>query len=538
MLSRVFLASCVVLIAAAWPLGVHPVVPTAGALAQSSTGCPERYDVPSGVELSLLACSPGGVSGGGSTRLELKRQRFAPGAAVSPQVAPQDELLYVEQGELVVAEIGRTAGDSVLVQRSETYGLRNDSFDEASLLSLKLVWLQLAGGNPGADLPQVGSADPAGFLLAEWATAPVGQSVMFVARMTLAPGAGVGPVSQLGPDWVRRRNRDAHGRTLRDRVCTGCPLRRTARTDWPGSADVPGKQHVVPGLERRRDAGHGADGRGCSSGSPHVRTVPGNPRVCRQASRPVGRSGLRLRRRGRDPACRPPTSVEWAPAFAHDGGQIAYLSDASGSTQAWVMAPDGSNQRQVTNFPGPGEIRFVAWNEYDDSLWLTVDTGAESFLMRAPVSPDQPEDGWSMPGAFATVAADGNRAFVTQPSGDYGSSTIMFDDVRLGTTSPVASTAFPADAPCLSPDGGWLAYQVGQGGNRHIEVVPLFGGSPRVLTSGGDASNPVWSPDGEAVAYVTTNGRPSIAIQMRDGGPATTLALPDYDSVWYLTWRR
>lgn len=64
--------------------------------------------------------------------------------------------------------------------------------------------------------------------------------------------------------------------------------------------------------------------------------------------------------------------------------------------------------------------------------------------------------------------------------------------------------------PQVSPDGRLVAYTIGEvrfDDNRvvnQIYVVPLAGGDPKQLTSGGSsASSPRWSPDGKRIAYVT-----------------------------------
>jgi dipeptidyl aminopeptidase/acylaminoacyl peptidase len=64
--------------------------------------------------------------------------------------------------------------------------------------------------------------------------------------------------------------------------------------------------------------------------------------------------------------------------------------------------------------------------------------------------------------------------------------------------------------PQLSPDGRWIAYQVtvpDVAANRsvtQIYLIPAGGGEPKQLTSGAEsASEPRWSPDGKALAFVT-----------------------------------
>lgn len=85
--------------------------------------------------------------------------------------------------------------------------------------------------------------------------------------------------------------------------------------------------------------------------------------------------------------------------------------------------------------------------------------------------------------------------------------------------------------PQVSPDGKWIAYQVGVVDlgankiNRHIWVVSSEGGEPRQLTQDdGSDSRPRWSPDGKSLAFVSTRGGKSqLWILPLDGGEARKL---------------
>ncbi|MBV9956853.1 MAG: PD40 domain-containing protein, partial [Acidobacteria bacterium] len=63
--------------------------------------------------------------------------------------------------------------------------------------------------------------------------------------------------------------------------------------------------------------------------------------------------------------------------------------------------------------------------------------------------------------------------------------------------------------PQLSPDGKWIAYNVGDvnmDANKAINqiyLLPVGGGEPKQLTNGSSSSStPRWSPDGTRLAYV------------------------------------
>jgi dipeptidyl aminopeptidase/acylaminoacyl peptidase len=86
--------------------------------------------------------------------------------------------------------------------------------------------------------------------------------------------------------------------------------------------------------------------------------------------------------------------------------------------------------------------------------------------------------------------------------------------------------------PQLSPDGKWIAYQVGVvdlAANKtvhHIWVVSAEGGEPRQLTRGdGSDTRPRWSPDGKSLAFISTRGGNSqVWILPLDGGDPRPLA--------------
>jgi Tol biopolymer transport system component/tRNA A-37 threonylcarbamoyl transferase component Bud32 len=105
---------------------------------------------------------------------------------------------------------------------------------------------------------------------------------------------------------------------------------------------------------------------------------------------------------------------------------------------------------------------------------------------------------------------------VTYASNREGSFDIVVQQVGIGR--PLRVTEDPGDElePVFSPDGQTLAFATSAGA---VSVVPALGGVARTLAEGG-ADAPVWSPDGERLLYRTATGLFAVS---RSGGPATAV---------------
>jgi TolB protein len=225
---------------------------------------------------------------------------------------------------------------------------------------------------------------------------------------------------------------------------------------------------------------------------------------------------------------------EIAPAWSPDGSQLAYMSGQSGTMQVWVMNRDGSGQRQVSQWSGPGQMFYVAWLPNATDLVVTVADNAAgvAWLVRQPVDGGAPTDYTEPWSGVASVATDtGALAYTVRSDGQ---TDIVLDD---GSARQLTQTGVNEDIPSISRDGTRIVYQVGEPGSRYLEVYDLATGTTSKLRQVGDDSNPVWSPDGQRIAFVSEGGgQAQVYVSGADGSDPTLLPTVEHETLWYLSW--
>jgi serine/threonine-protein kinase len=99
----------------------------------------------------------------------------------------------------------------------------------------------------------------------------------------------------------------------------------------------------------------------------------------------------------------------------------------------------------------------------------------------------------------AAVSRSGSLVYVS------GSSTqhIVLAEPH-GQARPIFPEAGRYDHPRLSPDGKQLAFEVGGGAENSIYIFDIPSATLARLTTGSNAFNPEWSPDGKRVIFITS----------------------------------
>ena len=154
---------------------------------------------------------------------------------------------------------------------------------------------------------------------------------------------------------------------------------------------------------------------------------------------------------------------ETRPTWSPTGSQLAYVTNARGTSEIWV--------RNVEE----GWARPIVKREPEGAAW--------SNLNRPSFSPDGLRIVYEVIGArhavWVSSVADGRGVPLDQESPDQHS-------------------------PAWSPDGKWIAYQRLQGANWELVKVPSGGGKPVRLAEAapGGGDHTAWSPTGDWIAHV------------------------------------
>jgi eukaryotic-like serine/threonine-protein kinase len=211
------------------------------------------------------------------------------------------------------------------------------------------------------------------------------------------------------------------------------------------------------------------------------------------------------------------------PVWSPDGAHIAYVtrSRTSWNVDQWLIRPDGTNARKVSELGG-----WAAWSP--DSHWLYFaepgNDGSYRILKRAPDSNENVVV--RNEGQRPAVGPDGTLYFARELANVHGSSDIEMMRANPETAPAqamvrIAGSRLPpltmAMQPVLSPDGKWLALLLTDGGSTNIWALPTVGGEMRRITDFGHESTFIarrvsWSSDGHSIYAAVGKGEADIVL--------------------------
>ena len=212
---------------------------------------------------------------------------------------------------------------------------------------------------------------------------------------------------------------------------------------------------------------------------------------------------------------------DWSP----DGEKLAIDTDRSGQPQIWVVNPDGSRARQLTDVAA-GAFD-PAWTP--DGKTLAIDTdfgdGPGIFLIPARtrdgafVTRDQAQRVTLVTeGGFDSepqVSPNGRWIVFTRYSAECAGETPEACETRIFRVrtngkklQQLTGVALHASAPDYHPSGRWIAFDTGDNQTApnvgHIVVMRPDGSGKRIIVRGDSDdffNNPSFSPDGQKVAF-------------------------------------
>jgi Tol biopolymer transport system component len=227
--------------------------------------------------------------------------------------------------------------------------------------------------------------------------------------------------------------------------------------------------------------------------------------------------------------------LSWTP-----DGNLVYRSVAGGEPNVWIMAADGTGQRQLSintsqNFDPvvSPDGRFVVWGSRrtgNTNLWrMDIDGGNPKQLTTGAGDyfPDYSPDGkWILYTAYDPVSSFWS---VWKVAADGG--------------TPVRITEKESALPSVSPDGKVFAcnYEDVAGAGYKIAIIAFEGGPPvKMFNIPGSFGRTIhWTPDGRALTYVDTRGGVSnIWLQNSAGGAPKQLTDFKDQRIFGFAWSR
>jgi eukaryotic-like serine/threonine-protein kinase len=204
------------------------------------------------------------------------------------------------------------------------------------------------------------------------------------------------------------------------------------------------------------------------------------------------------------------------PVPTEEIGQIAFVSDRTGSMQIWVINEDSKNARQISNVPEGAcqpswspdgqQIAFISPcyrkqpQVYEDAqIYLMSVDGSNVRLMPNTVFGDF-DPAWSPDGdriAFTSVRTGRPHIFVV--------------NLKDNSLQELSDTRFPDIQPAWHPGGKQLAF-IRNNLFPHVWVMSDQGLTEFQFSASGNVVdlNPVWSPTGEFIVFTQSQVEPAI----------------------------
>jgi serine/threonine-protein kinase len=203
--------------------------------------------------------------------------------------------------------------------------------------------------------------------------------------------------------------------------------------------------------------------------------------------------------------------VEWFPSLSPDGKWLVYAGEAAGNRDIYLQSVGGQNAIDLTG-DSPGDDDQPAFSPDGEQIAFRSEReGGGIFVMGRTGEAVRRVTRF---GYKPTWSPDGTQlAFVTEnvqlnPQSSESRGELWVTDLQSGKSRRI--DVADASMPSWSPHGQRIAYlhRLGATAGGHVWTLPVAGGQPAgAVTSGlGRDWNPVWSPDGAYLYFVSDRG--------------------------------
>jgi len=180
--------------------------------------------------------------------------------------------------------------------------------------------------------------------------------------------------------------------------------------------------------------------------------------------------------------------------------KIAFISNAAGKKEMYIMDIDGTNIRRITNHrsavvspswnPGGTQILFTSYLRRNPDLYLYDFINGKMFTVSK-------REGLNISGVFAP---DGKRIALTLSQN--GNPEIYIMDIGSGSLTQITHSWGIDVSPAFSPDGKQVAFVSDRSGTPQVFVMNSDGSNVKRLTFEGKYNaSPRWSPDGKRIVF-------------------------------------
>ncbi len=212
-----------------------------------------------------------------------------------------------------------------------------------------------------------------------------------------------------------------------------------------------------------------------------------------------------------------------SPAWAPNGGQLAYVSFESRKPVVYVHDVASGRRRLIANFRGSNSA--PAWSPDGRSLAVTLSRDGGSQLYTIDANGGEPRR-LTQSASIDTepvYSSDGKTIYFVSDRG--GSPQIYRMGSTGGNPERVTFTGSYNISPAISPDGRWLAYISRINGAFKLHVMELASAAVNSITETTADESPSFAPNGRLIIYATQQqGREALMTTTLDGKIKARLA--------------